>query len=95
MTLEREQREKSAILTEVIGFYDFLAKLARERDLDNIDVNRGELASLVFAFYNKNSKKYNASQMVYQFLLHTTKRDKSTISIYREYKRLQELESNK
>ena len=77
------------LVNEVMDFYEFFTIVGEQYTQESYEINKFEVSKLIGDFYEKNGHKYNNTQLVYQFLMTTFKRDKGVMKMYKAFKRLQ------
>ena len=87
MNNEITDKKLEHLTIEVMEFYEFIRAMARKFNQESYEINQFEIAKKIGDFYDKNSTKYNNTQIVYQFIMHVNKRDKHVMEMYREFKR--------
>lgn len=87
MNNEITDKKLEHLTLEVLEFYEFINDMARKYSQESYELNQLEVAKKISDFYDKNSSKYNDTQIVYQFIMNFFKRDKDVMEMYRAFKR--------
>ena len=89
MDYEIKDEKLNYLVKEVMEFYEFINAVGQQFTQETFAINQLEVAKLIGDFYEKNSNKYNNTQLVYQFILFSFKRDKDVMKMFKAFKRVQ------
>lgn len=89
MNNEIKDEKLDYLVKEVMEFYEFINAVGQQYTQEAYTINQFEISRLIGDFYDKNSNKYNNTQLVYQFILFAFKRDKAVTEMFRAFKRVQ------
>lgn len=82
--------EKLDYLTaEIMAFHRFMVELGEHFSNEKSEINFLLLSEKMLYYYERYNKKYNKTQLVYQFLKHTYKDDKDILNLYGTFQKVQ------
>ena len=92
-TEEIYDKKLEYLTEEIMSFHQFMLELGNDFSNKRSQLNIILLTEKIMHFYEKYKKKYNKTQLVYQFLKITYKDDKDILNLYNTFQKVQKEKS--